>query len=89
MCHLFAKRGAFVVSADISQEAVDETAATCPTSAMGGKVVGMVCDVVSQDSVDGVFAAAAQDGRRIDILVCYIHSNIIYSVHGKLNKCYC
>lgn len=69
MCHLFAKRGAYVVAVDISKEAAEGAASSYPGGTWGGNVVGMACDVVDQKSVDAVFDFAAQDGRRIDILV--------------------
>ena len=69
MCCLFAKAGAFVVAGDISGCLAEETASLCAQTPKGGSCISCTCDVTDQKSVDAMFAMAASNGRRIDILV--------------------
>ena len=61
---LFAEEGAQVCAADLSLEAVEETAALCPNNA----VLAVRADVSSEQDVRGMLAATADRFGGIDVL---------------------
>ena len=76
-----ASEGAAVVFSDLDEGPAAEVAAE--VKAAGGKAIAVACDVTRKDSVEGLFARAAEELGGVDILVAcagIIRDNMLFKM---------
>jgi 3-oxoacyl-[acyl-carrier protein] reductase len=78
---LFAREGASVVIVDLEQSAADEVA-----KRIGGKAIGVGCDVTQREQVEAAVKRAADEFGKLDILVCcagIIRDNLVFKMSDE------